>query len=690
MDSQKIRNVAIIGHGSVGKTSLSEAMLFMGKEINRMGSISDGSTVSDYHEDEIEKQISIDSALLHLTWNDHKLNLIDAPGYSDFVSEVVSAARVTDTALIVVQADHGVEVGTEKACSLADEVEMAKVFVINRLDAERSNFKRCVSMLRESYGENVAVLQVPVHEGESFVGFVDLIKMKYLVYELDGSGNYKEEDIPEEIKPTIAEYRLRLVEEIVEHDDTLMEKYLSDELISEEELKHGLHEAVRKSELFPVLCASATRNIGTTRILDVLVNYAPSPLIHDTAEATDADEKPIQVKTTDDYVSMIFFKTLWVKNFGELSFFRVYSGKVHSGIELYNPKHNASERIGTIYTMNGKNRNEVNELAPGDIGAVAKLKHTHTGETLCEKKHIVNLKGINFPVPVIREAIVTQSKGDEDKISSALSTLHLEDPSFNYVVDDELKQTIVSGQGEMHLGVIIDRIQHRFGIQIGVEAPKIPYRETITKSLETIQRRFKKQSGGRGQFGDVHIKIEPLERGGNFEFVDKIVGGVIPGKFIPAVEKGIKETLDHGILAGFPAVDVKVTLHYGSYHNVDSSELSFKMAGSMAIKDGFMECKPVLLEPIWEIEVLCPEDYMGDVMGDISSRRGRVLGMETSGHFQVIKAQVPLAELYKYSNSLRSMTQGKGSHRRKFSHYEIVPSDTAKKVIEEKRAEDND
>ncbi len=396
MDSQKIRNVAIIGHGSVGKTSLAEAMLFMGKEINRMGNIADGSTVSDYHEDEIEKQISIDAALLHLKWNDHNLNLIDAPGYSDFISEVVSAARVADTALIVVQADHGVEVGTEKACSLADEVSMAKVFVINRLDSERSNFEKCVSMLRESYGENVAVVQIPVHEGENFVGYVDLLKMKYLVYDLDGSGNYTEEAIPEDIKPKIAEYRLHFVEAIVEHDDTLMEKYLGDELISEDELKHGLHEAVRKSELFPVLCACATKNIGAKRILDVLVNYAPSPLIHDTAEATDGDGNPIQVKTKDDYVSMIFFKTLWVKNFGELSFFRVYSGNVHSGIELYNPKSNSSERIGTIYKVNGKNRTEVKELAPGDIGAVAKLKHTHTGETLCEKKHIVNLQGINF------------------------------------------------------------------------------------------------------------------------------------------------------------------------------------------------------------------------------------------------------------------------------------------------------
>lgn len=690
MDSQKIRNVAIVGHGGVGKTSLAEAMLFAGKKINRIGSITDGSTVSDYREDEIEKQISIDAALLHLNWNDHKLNLIDTPGYSDFISEVISATRVADTALIVLQADNGVEVGTEKACSLADEVKMAKVFVINRLDSERSNFEKCISMLRESYGENVAVLQFPVHQGESFVGYVDLIKMKYLVYELDGSGNYKEEVIPEDLKPTIAEYRTKFVEAIVEHDYTLMEKYLSDELISEDELKHGLHEAVRKSELFPVLCASATRNIGTKRILDVLVNYSPSPLIHDTAEATDENGKKIQVKTKDDYVSMIFFKTLWVKNLGELFFFRVYSGNVHSGIELYNPKSNALERIGTIYKINGKDRTDVSELASGDIGAVAKLKHTHTGETLCEKKCIVNLQSINFPVPVIREAIFTQSKGDEDKISSALSTLHLEDPSFNYVVDDELKQTIISGQGEMHLGIIIERIQNRFGINIGAEAPKIPYRETITKSLETIQRRYKKQSGGRGQFGDVHIKIEPLERGKIFEFENKIAGGVIPGKFIPAVEKGVKETLDHGILAGFPAVDVKVTLHYGSYHNVDSSELSFKMAGSIAIKDGFMECGPVLLEPIWEIEVLCPEDYMGDVMGEISSRRGRVLGMETVGHFQVIKAQVPLAELYKYSNSLRSMTQGKGSHRRKFSHYEIVPPDIAKKVIEEKKAENND
>ncbi|MCC7430058.1 elongation factor G [bacterium] len=687
MKSENIRNVALVSHATSGKTTLTEAMLFSAGVINRMGTIADGSTVSDYHEDEIEKQFSIESSILTLNWNDTKINIIDTPGYSDFVGEVVGGLRVVDTALVLIQANHGVETGTETVCHFADEVGLAKVFVINRLDSEHSDFEKCVSMLKESYGEKIEVIQFPVNEGVGFNSYVDLIKMKLLKYKTDGSGNYTEEEIPASMNEKVNAYKKKFVEAIVEHDDALMEKYLMEEPVSEDELKKALHDAVNKSELFPVLCADAFHNIGTKRILDVLENYAPSPLVRGTTEATDENERPVQIKTTDNFVSLLFFKTLWVKSLGELSFFRVFSGTLKAGVDLFNPQRNTTERIGGLYLMSGKNRVEVQELTAGDIGIVAKLKATHTGETLCEKNHVVKIKGIDFPIPQIRDAIAALSKGDEDKIAAALSTLHLEDPSFNYIFDDELKQTIISGQGEIHLSISVNRIKKRFGVNVLVEKPKIPYRETITKKLETIQGKYKKQSGGRGQYGDVHIRISPLPRGTGFEFVNSVTGGSIPGKFIPAVERGCNETLAEGILAGYPAVDVKVDLYYGSYHDVDSSELAFKMAGSMALKEGFMLCNPVILEPIWEVDVNCPEDFMGDVMGDLSSRRGKVLGMETEGHFQIVKAEVPLSELYKYSTTLRSMTQGKGSHRRKFSHYDVVPSENARKIIEERQAE---
>jgi len=686
--TDKIRNIGLVAHGGAGKSSLAEAMLYSAGVTNRLGSIEDGTTVSDYNQDEINRKISISSSLLHCEWKGYKINIVDTPGYTDFIGEVKGALKAPDTAMIVLNAVSGVEVGTEITYRIVDESKMPRIFFINRIDKEHANFNNTVEMTQTQFGKPAVIVQFPVNEGEDFDSIIDLMKMKMLKFENNKSGKFTEHDIPDDLKSKAEELKSSLMETIAENDEQLLDIFCDVGELTEDQFISGMKKQIASGNLFPILCGSATNNIGIQALLQFAVDVLPSPLDRPSVEGVKPGtaEKIIREVKFDAPLSALVFKTVSEPHVGELSFFRVFSGTIKSGMEVLNPNRRETEKIGQIYLMNGKERQEVGLLHVGDIGAVVKLKNTHTGDTLCEKGNPIQLPEILFPDPVIRIAVAPKAKGDEEKISTGLAALHDEDPSFNVVVDAELKQMIVSGQGELHLDIVIRRLKDKFGVDVELVEPRIPYRETIKGTAEG-QYKHKKQSGGRGQYGDVHLKLEPQSRGEGYEFVDAIVGGVIPGKYIPAVEKGVKEALVEGVIAGYPVVDVKVTLFFGSYHSVDSSDMAFKIAGLMCFKKLFKEAKPVLLEPIYDVEVQVPEEFMGDVMGDISSRRGKISGMEAEGSFQLIRAKVPLAELHKYSTSLRSMTQGRGIHRRKFSHYEEVPREITEKIVAESQEE---
>jgi len=684
----KIRNVGLVSHGSVGKTSLAEAMLYLGGETNRLGTVDDGTTVSDYSPDEIDRKISISTSMLHLNWKNHKINILDTPGYSDFIGEVIGALQVCDTAVILLNGVAGIEVGTETVFRLAEEKQIPRVFFINRLDKEHADFNKVYEMTRYRFGNAVAPLQFPVNEGESFDSVIDVLKMKMLKFEKNKSGKFTEEPIPDNLADRAAEIRNELMETVSENDEELLDIYCDVGELTDEQLKTGLRNQVVAGNTFPMICGAATANMGIHQLLDLIVNICPSPADRSKPKGIKpgTSEKVTRDISVNAPLSALVFKTISEPHVGELSFFRVFSGLLKTGNDVLNSTKGNTEKIGQIYLMNGKSRKELGQVNVGDFGAIVKLKDTSTGNTLCDKGNPIVLPEIKFPEPVIRVAVEPKAKGDEDKISTGLHTIQDEDPTFKMAVDPELKQTIISGQGELHLDIIIKRLKEKYGVEVNTVEPKIPYRETIRGSAEGAHK-YKKQSGGRGQYGDVSLKLEPLARGEGYEFVDGIVGGVIPNKYIPAVEKGVKEAMAGGVMAGYPVIDLKVTLFYGSYHSVDSSDLAFKIAGSMCFKKVFKEAKSVLLEPIYDIEVQVPEEFMGDVMGDISSRRGKILGMDAEGPFQVIKAKVPLAELYKYSTTLRSLTQGRGVHRRKFSHYEEVPKEIADKIVAEAEAE---
>ncbi len=680
---ENLRNIVCGAHGGAGKTSLAEAMMFNLGVTNRLGDIQQGNTISDYNEDEIERQISISSSLLHGELNNHKINLIDTPGYPDFFGEVVGGFRVADSAMIVVSAAGGVEVGTELVWQEAIKNNLPRFVIINKLDKENIEFDPIVTALEESFGHQVVLAQFPVQVGPNFHSIVDLIRMKQMNFATDGSGKYTEEDIPSELKEQAEDLHLKLIEAVAESDDTLMEKYFEAGALTEDEFRGGLRKAILDHSVYPVFCVAATPNIGVRRLNEVIVNFMPSPKDMPAVKGTDEGGNEVEVVCDESApVSALVFKTVSEAHVGELSYFRVFSGTLKAGAELVNVRSGKSERIGQMSLLNGKQKTSVDTMVAGDIGAVVKLKTTHTGDTLCDKNRKIQFAQIEFPEPSIRSAIIPKAKGDEEKISSGLHALHEEDPTFISEYDPELKQTIISGQGELHLAIILKRLKDKYHVEVEEEEPRIPYRETIKAKAEA-QGKYKKQSGGRGQYGDCHLRLEPMPRGSEFEFVDAIVGGVIPGKFIPAVEKGVVERMQKGVLAGYPVVDVRVTCYDGSYHSVDSSEMAFKVAASMGFQKAFLDAKPILLEPVYHVTVKVPEEYMGDVMGDVSSRRGKIMGMDSEGKFQIIHAQIPLAELYKYSTSLRSMTSGKGIHSRKFSHYEEVPADQAQKIIEE-------
>jgi elongation factor G len=681
--TDKIRNIAFIGHGGSGKTTMSEAVLFTSGTSTRFGRVEDGSTVSDYHPDEIERKISINTSLLHCEWEGCKFNILDTPGYSDFTGEVISALRVSDIAVVLLKAVEGTEVGTEIVWNYTKNYQTPTVIVVNKMDNENAEFERSFGSAKARFGNDVTLIQFPVNEGLTFDSIIDVLKMKMYKFNRDASGKFVESDVPAEHKERASALHEELIEKIAETDEALMNKFFEDGTLHDADLQKGLRIALNSRKIFPVFCSAASMNIGLGSILSFLVQYGPSPIERGSVTATDTQKKQ-QIQVPPDPAgqpSLFAFKTISEQHVGELSFFRVYSGSVVPGLDLTNVSNGKSERLGQIFVMNGKERRDVAKLVAGDIGAVVKLKDTHTNNTLSSKAFPVTYTPIEFPEPVIRMAIAAKSKGDEDKIGTGLHYLHEEDPTFLVQVDGELSQTVIAGQGELHLLIVTKRLKEKYGVEVDLKEPKIPYKEAIKARVPEVEYKHKKQTGGRGQFGHVYLKIEPLPRGTGFEFQDEIVGGVVPGRFVPAVEKGVIETMQRGVLAGYQIVDVRVTIFDGSYHSVDSDEHSFKIAGAMAFKKGFLEAKPVLLEPINEIEVIVPDEYMGDVMGDISGRRGKISGMESEGHFQKIKALVPMSEIHKYSTILRSMTQGRGVYRTKFSHYEELPRELAEKVI---------
>ncbi|HMJ64803.1 MAG TPA: elongation factor G, partial [Candidatus Binatia bacterium] len=661
-----IRNFAIVGHASSGKTILSEAMLACSGVINRMGSIAAGSTVSDYHESEKSRQISTHASLLHTEWLGKKFNIIDTPGYLDFISEGLGALRVGDFALVVVHAQHGMGVGTEQVWKYATQYGIPKMIVINGLDKENTNFDGLLEQLKSRFGSHVFPLSIPINAGPGFNQVLDVLRSELITYQTDGSGKFTEAAATGELAERVNELHKQLVEYTAEADDTLLEKFFAQGGLSEEELRSGVHTAIQKENLIPVFATAAESNVGVARLMDIIAKYGSSPVDRQKVQAVDANGKEIEVALTDREPVLYVFKTMSEAQFGELSFFRLYSGAVHMSMDLFNSDRKSSERIGQIYLLNGKNRATIEQLNAGDIGAVVKLKDTHTGNTLCGPKRPVSLRKVAYPKPNIHAALKLKSKGEEDKIAAGLAALHEEDPTFLYHVDSELHQTVISGQGELHLQVIADRLRRRYKVDFELIEPRVPYRETIKGKGES-KYRHKKQTGGAGQFAEVWMRIEPKARNTGLEFTQSLAGQNVDRVFVPSVEKGVNSACKEGILAGYRIVDLKVDFYDGKMHPVDSKDIAFQIAGKEAFKEAFNAARPCLLEPIYVVEIKVPDECMGNVIGDLSSRRGKILGMDVVDGFQAVKAQVPQKELYQYSTVLRSLTGGRGIHTEDFS-----------------------
>ncbi len=663
---------------------LSEAMLASAGVINRMGTIAGGSTVSDYHDSEQQRQISVSATLMHLEWLGKKFNVIDCPGYADFISEGLGALRVGDFALIMVHANHGVGVGTDAAWKYATEDGIPKMIVVNAFDKEETNFEQTLAAIREHFGERVFPMTLPVNPGPGFNQVLDVPRSEIVTYATDKTGKFTEAPATGAWAERVKELHGQLIEFIAESDDSLMEKFFAQGGLSEEEMRAGLHAAIQRQVFTPLFVTSAEHNIGVARLMDVIAKYGSSPVDRQKVKALDEQGKEVEVALTDSDPVLYVFKTMSEAQFGELSFFRIYSGSVKFGSELYNTSRRSTEKIGQIYLLNGKTRTSVPSLGAGDIGAVVKLKDTHTGDTLCGGKRRVSLARVDYPKPNIHASLKSNVKGEEDKIASGLAALHHEDPTFLHVVDSELRQTIVSAQGELHLEVIADRLRKRFNVHVELIEPRVRYRETI-KSKGESKYRHKKQTGGAGQFAEVWMRIEPKPRDTGVEFTQSLTGQNVDRVFVPSVEKGVMKACEEGILAGYRVVDVKIDFYDGKMHPVDSKDIAFQIAGYFGFKESFNMARPCLLEPIHLVEIRIPDDCMGKVMGDLSSRRGKIQGMDMDGGFQLIKAHVPAKELYRYSSTLRSLTGGRGVHSESFSHYEEMPRDAEQKVIEESK-----
>lgn len=681
--TEQLRNVALLSHGSAGKTSLAEAMLFNTGAINRLGRVEEGTTVSDYDEEEIRRHISLSTSIVPCEWNGYKINVLDTPGYLDFVGEVKGAVRVADGALILLDAAAGVEVGTDLVWDYADEQNLPRLVFINKMDRENANFQRCLDALKEKFETDFIPIQLPIGSQDDFEGIVDLIATKAYL-----GSKAEEGESPASLQDEINDYRLQLIEAAAESEDELIVKYLEGEELTEEEIRRGLKARIADRSVVPVLCGSATANIGVQTLLQATIEYLPSPAegeeIVGTNPATNEEEtlEPHELSP----LAVLAFKTLADPYVGKLTYFRVYSGLMESDSRVFNARSGEVERIGQLYILRGKDQIPTDKVRSGDIGAVAKLGNTSTGDTLCDKGHPIVLGPPVFPKPVFSVAVHPKTKSDLDKMSTTLARLSEEDPTLQVAREPSTNETILSGMGESHVDIAARRLQQKFGVSITTSVPKVPYRETITRT-SSAQGRHKKQTGGRGQFGDVFIRFEPLPRSAGFEFVDEIRGGAVPSSYIPAVEKGLREIIEKGVMAGYPTTDFRAALYDGSFHTVDSSEIAFKLAAHLAFKKGIPEASPVLLEPIMDVTITIPEEFTGDVLGDLNSKRARVQGMDQRRGMAVITAQAPLAEMQRYATDLRSMTQGRGIHTMEFSHYEEVPSHVAQKIIEEAKRE---
>jgi elongation factor G len=685
-EGKNIRNVGIVGHGGSGKTSLVSAILFNTGATNRLGRVDDGNAPTDYDEEEIERRITISAKFAFCEWNKNKINLLDTPGFGNFIQEARGALRVADAGIVVVDAVSGVMVQTEKAWGYAEEFHLPRLVVVNRMDRDTASFQRSLESIQQTLGRMCVPIQIPLGEERGFKGVVDLIQMKAYTFATDGSGKSTEGNVPEDLGTRVQEYREKLVEAVAESDEKLMEKFFDSGSLSDEEMVTGLKKQVADGKIYPVLFTSATTNIGIQPLLNTILNLLPDAVARGTVKGKDLQGKEIERKIADsEPFSAFVFKTFSDPFTGRISLFRVFSGTATTEVQPYNANKGVTERFGSIVLLQGKTQVAVPRVHAGDIAAVAKLKETQTGDTLCDKAHPIMYEGVKWIEPVISFAIEPKSRGDEEKISTAIHRLMDEDLGLRYSREPQTKEFLISGQGQMHVEIAVARLRKRYGVEVLLKPPKVPYRETI-KGKADVQGKHKKQSGGHGQYGDCKIRMEPLPRGGEFEFVNEIFGGSIPRNFIPAVEKGIQEARQKGVLAGFPTVDFRVVLYDGSYHEVDSSEMAFKIAGSLAFKKGIKEAKPVLLEPIMNVEVHGPEEFAGDLMGDLNSRRGRVQGMDVRGHTTIIKAQVPLAEMLNYASDLTSKTGARGSYTMEFSHYDEVPTHLADKVIANAKA----
>lgn len=677
----RLRNIGLIGHGGCGKTSLAEAMLFDAGAIDRLGKTEDGNTTMDHDPEEIRRGISINSAIAPAEWKDHKINIIDTPGYFDFVGEVKAALRVVDSVIVVMDAVSGVEVGTELTWRYADEYNLPRLLFVNKMDRENANFEQALAGAVQTFGNHVVPIQLPIGAEAKFKGVVDLVRMR--AYTFDATGKRVEEgEIPADLKGAADEYRTKLIEAAAETDDALLEKYLEGAELSPDEIVTGLAKGVRTGAIVPVCCGSSAKNIGIVPLLDVIIANLPSPADRGEVKGVNPKTQTEEVRQPADDApfSALVFKTMADPYVGKLTIFRVYSGTLKSDSHAYNANKGREERIGQLLLIKGKTQEPVAEVSAGDLAAVAKLQDTTTNETLCDAAYPITYAPATFPHPVYHVAVMPKSKGDEDKIGNGLARLAEEDPTFTFRKDPVTLQTVMSGMGDQHLEIITDRLKRKFGVDVTLETPKVAFKETIRAKV-TAEHKHKKQTGGRGQYGHVIIEMEPLPDA-EFEFVDKVFGGAVPRNFIPAVEKGMREAIAHGVLAGYPVTNIRISLLDGSYHPVDSSEMAFKIASHQAFKKGMQAAKPVLLEPIYTVEVRIPQEYMGDVIGDLNKKRGKVLGMDTQGNFQVVKALVPLAEMARYAIDLRSITQGRGTFTMEFFGYEEVPANVAQAVIE--------
>ncbi len=686
-DAQNLRNVALVGHSGAGKTQLVSTLLFDTGAVTRLGQVDDGTSVTDYDDEEIARKHTLSASLAHAEWNKTKINFIDTPGMANFLSDARAGLRVADAAIVIVDAVSGAQVSTEKVWAFADELATPRLVVLNRLDRERASMERALESLRGVFGRTLIPIQLPIGEEKAFRGVIDLVAMKAITFATDGSGKPAEGAIPGDLEAAAKSARDALIEMVAEADDALMEKFFESGTLTQEELVDGLRRGMSAGRVIPVLCSSATANIGMQPLLDAIVSYVASPAEHPIVASTKNGDGTVDITASDsDPVALFVWKTVADPFAGRITMFRVISGTVKSDSTVHNVSRDSPERLGHLMLLQGKTTTNIPELKAGDVGAVAKLKDTLTSDLLGDRNLKFTVGAIKFPEPVISYAIEPKSRGDEEKISTALHRLQEEDPSISYNRDAQTKQLLLAGQGQSHIEVTVAKLKRRFGVEVNLKIPRIPYRETITASTEA-HGRHKKQTGGHGQFGDCKVRFDPLPRGSDFEFVDDIFGGSIPRQFVPAVEKGLQDARQRGFLAGYPMVDFRATVFDGSYHQVDSNELSFKMAALLAFKDGMTRARPTLLEPVMDVEVYAPSDYAGDLMGDLNSRRGRIGGMDTRGVSTVIRAKVPMAEMLTYEQHLTSATGGRGSYHMEFSHYEEVPSHLHGKIVAAAKSE---